>query len=44
MGLAQPDPPLAQSGHPLRTHAKGGFGIEDLLGLVEFVDRAFIGA
>src|SRR5215472_17150230 len=43
MGLAQPDPPLAQPRHPLRTHAKGGFGIEDLLGLVEFVNGTFIG-
>ena len=43
MGLTQPDPPLAQRRHPLRAHAKGGFGHEHFLDLVEFVDRAFIG-
>ena len=43
MRLAQPDPPFAQRRHPLGTHAKGGFGHKDFLGLVEFVDRAFIG-
>ncbi len=35
--------PFAQCRHPLGAHAKGGFGHEDFLGLVEFVDRAFIG-
>ena len=43
MGLAQPDPPFAQPLHPLGAHAEGGFGHEDFFGLVEFVDRAFIG-
>src|SRR6516225_380808 len=43
MRLAQPDPPFAQPRHPLGTHAKGGFGHKDFLGLVEFVDGAFIG-
>ena len=43
MGLAHPDPPFAQPRHPLGTHAKGGFGHKDFLGLVEFVDGAFIG-
>jgi hypothetical protein len=43
MGLAQPDPALAQRRQPLGAHAKGGFGNKDLLGLVEFIDGAFIG-
>ena len=43
MGFTQPDPSLAQRLHPLRAHAVGGFGHEDFFGLVEFVDRAFIG-
>jgi hypothetical protein len=43
MGLAQPDPPFAQSRHPLGTHAKSRFGHKDLLGLVELVDGTFIG-
>jgi len=42
MGLAQPDPPFAQPRHPLGTHAKGGFGHKDFLGLVELVDGTFI--
>jgi hypothetical protein len=43
MGLAYPDPPLAQPFDPLGAHAKGGFRHKDFFGLVEFVDRAFIG-
>ena len=43
IGLAQPDPAFAQPRHPLGTHAKGGFGEEDFLALVELVDHAFIG-
>jgi len=43
MRLAQPDPSFAQRRHPLGTHAKGGFGHKDFLGLVEFVDGTFIG-
>jgi hypothetical protein len=43
MRLAQPDPPFAQPRHPLGTHAKGGFGHKDFRGLVELVDRTFVG-
>jgi hypothetical protein len=43
MGLAHPDPPLAQRLDPVGAHAKGGFGHEDLFGLVEFVNRALVG-
>ena len=43
MGFAQPDPPIAQLRHPLRAHAEGGFGDEDLFGRIVFVDRAFVG-
>ena len=43
VGFAELDPPLAQRLDPLGAHAKGGFGHEDLLGLVEFVDHALVG-
>ena len=43
MGLAQLDPAVAQPLDPLRAHPEGRLGDEDLLGVVELVDRAFIG-
>ena len=42
VGFAELDPPLAQRLDPLGAHAKRGFGHEDLLGLVEFVDHALV--